>query len=163
MVQPDPALGIDVNFDNDGFRNAIHFSMQMGMNPDPDRRPKFVKKSTERAYWKNDVELDPADVITGRSGEPLDPDVDVRVPDDELIEVDCAVETDEGQAGETGVGSFKPTKLTITLLDVDYELVRGCKELVYNGDRYIYDQEPESMGLFEVGVYVVQYKAWDES
>lgn len=161
-MQPDPALGIDVDFDGAGFRNAIKFSMQMGTNPDPDRRPKFVLKSTERSYWKNGTELVDLPRM-GRTGEPLDPDVEVRVPADELLEVDCAVDTEEGQAGETGVGSFKPTKLTITLLDVDYAKIEGCKELIYNGDRYIYDQEPESMGLFDVGVYVVQYKAWDES
>lgn len=163
MVQPDPALGIDVDFDADLFRNGIKFAMQMGKNPDPDRRPYFVLKSTERTFWKNGVQLDEADVRMGRNSEPLDPEVDVRVPEDKLLEVDCAVEPHEAQAGESQVGSFKPTRLTITMLDVDYAQVIGCKELLYNGDRYVYDQEVEAPGLFDVAVHVMTYKAWDES
>lgn len=162
MVQPDPTLGIDVDFDNDGFRRAIRFAMQMGTNPDSDKSPKFVKRSAARTYWKNGIELSTIPRLD-RDGNPLDPDIEVRRAVDENLEVDCAIEVVRAEADELPVGNFRPTKVVVTLLDDQYELVKDCRELLYNGDRYVYGYEPESNGLFDVGVYTIIFYAKDES
>lgn len=169
MVQPDDSLGIDVDFDNDGFRNAIKFAMQMGVNPDPERSAIFLKKATARTYWKNDVELGSVPRLD-RDGKPLDPEIEVRKEADEQIkvgtgpgEVDVAIEVERADAEELPVGNFRPTKVVITALDVDYEVIKDCRELIYNGDRYLFGYEPESTGLFEVGVYTMIFYAIDES
>lgn len=162
MVQPDPSLGIDVTFDNDGFRKAIRFAMQMGTNPDADKRPYFVKKSGARTYWKNGVQLSSVP-RTDRDGNPLDPDIEVRSTPDENLVVDCAIEVERAEADELPVGNFRPTKVVVTLLDDQYQIVKDCRELLYNGDRYLYGYEPESNGLFEVGVYTMIFYAKDES
>lgn len=167
MAQPDTDLGIAVDFDNEGFRNAIRFSMQMGRNPDPTMAPKFMRKSGQRTYWLNGAPLGTPPRLD-RDGKPLNPQVEVRVtPDEEVLQdgrpIDCAVEVDRADAEELPVGNFRPTKVIVTLLDEQYQLVKDCRELIYNGDRYMYGYEPESVGLFQVGVYTIIYYARDES
>lgn len=162
MAIPDDALGIAVDFDGEGFRNAIRFAMEMGTNPDPDKAPVFIQKGTGRTYWKDDVEL----VVTprlDRDGQPLDPTIEVRRESDDQIRVDCAVEVERADAEELPVGTFRLVKLVVTLLDDQYELVKDCRELLYNGDAYLFGYEPESNGLFDVGVYTMIFYAKDES
>ena len=162
MVQPDSSLGISAAFDGTGFRQAIRFAMQMGTNPDADRRPKFVRRSGQVTYWLDGVELTTAPRMD-RDGKPLNPDIEVRRPADQLLEVDCAIEVVKADAEELPVGNFRPTKILVTLLDEQYALVEGCREMVYNGDRYVFGYEPESNGLFDVGVYTLIFYAKDES
>lgn len=162
MANPSDQFGISADFDNEGFRNAIRFAMQMGMNPDTDRRPKFVRKATERTYWKDGVQLD-APPRVDRDGRPLDPQIEMRRGDDQEFDVDCAIEVDRADAEELPVGNFRPTKVVVTLLDEQYAIVKDCRELIYNGDRYMFGYEPESNGLFSVGVYTMIFYALDES
>lgn len=161
MATPDESLGIPVEFDNEGFRNAIKFAMQMGMNPDPDRRPIFLRKGKSATYWKNGVEV--FSPRMDRDGNPLDPTIKTVRAQDEQISVDCAIEVERADAEELPVGNFRPTKVVATLLDLDYAKVKDCRELIYNGDRYLFGYEPESNGLFEVGVYTMIFYALDES
>lgn len=168
MVDPNPDLGIDAGFDPAEFRRSIHFAMQMGTPPDPDKRPKFLKKSTSRTYWQNGVQLGSTPRLD-RDGKPLDPTIEVRrgatteykMPDDSAV--DCAIEVARADSDELPVGNFRPTKIVVTLLDDEYEVVRECRELIYNGDRYQFGYEPEAYGLFSVGVHTMIFYAIDES
>lgn len=169
MVNPSESTGISVDFDNEGFRQAIKFAMQMGVNPDATKSAIFVKKSTGRTYWKDDVELEDVPRLD-RDGRPFDPDVEVRSSADQQYkvgtgtdEVDVAIEVERADAEELPVGNFRPTKVVVTALDVDYAVIKDCRELIYNGDRYMFGYEPESTGLFEVGVYTLIFYALDES
>ena len=65
--------------------------------------------------------------------------------------VDCAVEFERADAEELPVGNFRPTKATVTLLDEEYDQVKGARELVYNGDRYVYGYEPVGWGCSTSG------------
>lgn len=167
MANPSDIFGIPVDFDNEGFRNAIKFAMQMGTNPDVTRVAKFVRKSTARTYWKNGGQIPTP--RTDREGKPLDPEIEVRKEADVEIlsgpegEVDVALEVTPADAAELPVGNFRPTKVTVTALDKDYAKIKDCRELVFNGDRYMFGYEPESMGLFDVGVYTLIFYAVDES
>lgn len=162
MANPSESLGISADFDGEGFRSAVRFAMQMGLNPDPDRRPKFVKKGQGRTYVKNGETLSSAPRLD-RDGKPLDPEIEVVKEADQLISVDCAIEVERADAEELPVGNFRPTKVIATLLDQQYALVKDCRELIYNGDRYLFGYEPESNGLFDVGVYTMIFYAVDES
>lgn len=159
--------GFPTGFDSQGFRQAIHFAMQMGAPPDQERRVRFLKKSTVPVqYFKGGTQLFPPPLGTlrlDRDGNPLDPEVEVVETADEALYPDCAVEVDRADADELPVGNFRPTKLIVTLLDNEYDQVQGCKELVYNGDRYIYGYEPEANGLFDVGVHTMIFYALNES
>ena len=162
MADTDPALGIGANFDGEAFRRAIRFSMQMGISPDVDKQPLFVFRSTSRTYWKGGVQLTSTPKLD-RDGKPMDPTIKVVPVPGERKRVDCAVEIERADAEELPVGNFRPTKAIVTLLDEQYEQVKDARELVYNGDRYVYGYEPVGLGLFDVGVNQIIYYAVDES
>lgn len=161
MAEPDSSLGISADFDAAGFRNAIRFAMEMGLNPDPSRRPTFIRKSSSRVYKKNSVVISTPRL--DRDGRPLDPEVEVVRPADVEVSVDCAIEVQRADAEELPVGTFRPTKVVATLLDDQYEEVKDCREMLYNGDRYVYGYEPESNGLFDVGVYTIIFYAVEDT
>lgn len=165
MAQPDADLGISVDFPSDDFRNAIRFAMQMGKNPDATRQVIFIKKGTALTYWLSGVQQDEEDVPRDRDQNPLNPLIEVRRAADVEVDADCAVEVEPQQAADTGVGIFRPTRITLTLLDVDYAKVKAadCRECLYNGDRFVYSYEPESDGLFDVGVYQMVFTAKEDT
>jgi hypothetical protein len=161
MVDPNPALGISADFDGDQFRNAIRFAMQMGTPPEVGKRASFVFKSAGRTYWKDGVEqISPR---LDRDGKPLDPTIQVINTAPVVKTVDCAVEIVRADADELPVGNFRPTKAVVTLLDEQYDQVKGCRELLFNGDRYLYGYEPEGLGLFDVGINTMIFYATDET
>lgn len=163
MATPNQGLGITADFDSQGFRDAIRFAMQMGTPPDPDKRPKFRRKNTARTYWKDGVQLT-STPRTGREGEPLDAEIEVRMGTPVVLSnVDCAVEIELADADELPVGNFRQTKAVVTFLDDEYKLIQGCKEMLYNGDEYRYGYEPEANGLFDVGVHTIIWYCLDES
>lgn len=160
MAIPELPLG---SMDEQAFRNAIGFAMQMGRPNDPAKAAKFVKKSSTVTYWKGGVQLSETP-RTGRNREPLDPEIKVVPADDQIIEVDCAVEVFKvTDLTELPVGKFKPLRAEVTVLDDAYELLEGVKEMSYNGDRYLKDHEPEVNGLFGVDVHTIVFYALDES
>lgn len=166
---PDPSLGITADgFDETVFRNAIKATMQLGSSPDPNKRPKFVRKAATKQYFRRGETTPlPSPPRMGRDGEPLDPEIEVRAGTPVILEVpkdlDCAVEIELADADELPVGNFRRTKAVVTFLDVDYAKIAGCKEMTYNGDRYLYGYEPEALGLFGVGVHTIIWYALDES
>ena len=162
MATPDASLGIGADFDADAFRTAIRFAMQMGSPPDEDRQAVFVFKSSGRSYWKDGVELDDPPRVD-RDGKPLDPTIEVREVPGRREKVDCAIEILRADADELPVGNFRPTKAVVTLLDQEYAKIEGCRELLYNADRYLYGYEPEAPGLFDVGTHTIIFYALDES
>lgn len=163
MATPEAGLGISVNFDPATFRNGIKFSMQMGAAPDPNKRPKFVKASTTKTYWKNGVRL-ATPPRQGRDGQPLDPDIEVREGTPTVVtDADCAIEIERVDRDELPVGNFRDSKAVVTFLDVDYAKVQGCQEMHYNGDVYVYGYEPEIFGMFEVSVHTIIYYCRDDS
>ena len=156
--------GFQVDFPADQFRNAITFAMQMGLptlpdgSQDPDKRPIFVPKSTGKKYYMGGTEIPKPRV--DRDGRPLDPTITVVDDQAEPIrDVNCAVEITEVGANEVPVGNFRPTKATVTVLDIEYPKVANCREMIYNGDRFLYDYEPENNGLFSVGVHTLIFFA----
>lgn len=155
--------GFNVAFPSDEFRNAIKFAMQMGATPDPAQRPTFVFGRGARTYRKDGAVLDPTTVRKDRDGRPLDPTITWEDAPGARVQADCAIEITRADAAELPVGNFRPTKATVTLLDVDYAQVKGCRELVYLGDRYAFGYEPEAPGLFDVGVHMLVFYAIEET
>lgn len=157
-----PTVPIPYGFDSAGFRQAIRFAMQMGAPPDPDKRPKFLPKAEGRTYYRNGVEIPTP--RTDRDGRPLDPTIEmVETKPEPVTDVDCAIEIVTAESDELPVGNFRPTKAVVTFLDDEYAKVADCREMVYNGDRYVYGYEPELNGLFDVGVHTQVYYAVDDT
>jgi hypothetical protein len=153
--------GTNAAFDATQFRDGIHFAMQMGTPPDPAIAPVFVFPPGAVTYWKNGVEvIDPA---LDRDGYPFDPEIKKVAVPAKRVTVNCAVEYTKADAEEIPVGSFRPIKAIVTLLDVDYAQVKGCREMIANDDTYAYGYEPGAMGLFEVGIHTMFFFAVQET
>jgi len=162
-VQPDPALGIAVDFPQELFENAIHFAMQMGTPNEQSKRVTFVFSGDGSTYWKNGVELTSTPHLD-LDGHPYDPEVEVRKTAEVTLQVDCAFEVKEVlPRPEDPVGTFQHTELTVTLLEVEYQQVKGCRAVLYNGDRYAYSFEPMNYGLFGSNVYQMIFTSEDDS
>jgi hypothetical protein len=153
--------GTDARFDATAFRDGITFAMQMGTPPDPTIAAVFVFPEGAVVFTKDDV------VVTNppldRDGYPFDPEIKRTPAPGARVTVNCAIEMVKADQEEIPVGSFRPVKAIVTLLDVDYALVKGCKEIILNGDTYAYGYEPGAMGLFEVGVHQMIFYAVQET
>lgn len=160
-MQPDPALGISVGFDAAKFTDGVRFAMQMGAPPDVGDRVTFVFPASGKTYTKNGTPV--ATPLLDRDGYPLDRDIHIEETPGQRLQVDCAVQVTPADAAELPVGNFRPTKLTITLLDEQYQQVKGAREVTYAGDRYLFGYQPEVDGLFGVAVHTLIFYALDES
>ena len=153
--------GTNASFNATEFRDAIHFAMQMGTPPDATIAPVFVFPPGAVTYWKNGAEVlnPPLD----RDGFPFDPEIEKVVVPAKRVSVPCAVEYVKADADELPVGSFRPIKAIVTLLDVDYAQVAGCRSMIANSDTYAYGYEPGAAGLFEVGIHTIVFYAIQET
>jgi hypothetical protein len=166
VAQPDPSLGIAVNFPTETVRNALLFAMQMGAPNMSGREIAFVKKAPGRRYFLDDEEQFQPPLGTlrlDRDGRPLNPEIRVEQTPDDRIVVDAAIEIDDASAEEMPVGKFRPVRATVTLMQQEYDLIQGIKELEYNGDRYGFSHEPEIPALFDLDFHVLVFYAIDES
>lgn len=165
MATPDPALAAlvgNVDFPSDEVSAALRFAMQMGQTNPTDRKPAFIKRSAGVTYWKGGVQQTTPRL--DRDGRPLDPTVEVRrTQDTRITNVDCAIEIERAEADEVPTGNYRPVRAVTTFQQADYDKIAGCRTLEYNGDRYDYGYEPESLGLFDLNFYTIIWYALDES
>jgi hypothetical protein len=166
-MQPDASLGISADFPSATVRDALLFAMQMGAPNETGstdkRQVRFIKKSTGVQYFRGATEVDPATFRRDRDGKPLDPMIRMVTAADEEILVDVAIEMTEAPPEEVPVGNFRNVKATITLMAEEYAQVKGCREVIYNNDRYGYAYELEAIGLFDLTFHTVIFFAQDES
>lgn len=148
-------------FDAEQFRSAIRFAMEMGTHPNPDVAPTFVFPPGPATYFKDGVEV--TNPALDSDGYPFDPGIVKEQTPGARVQVNCAVDVGKADADEIPVGNFRPVKATVTLLDEDYALVKGCREMILNEDTYVYGYEPGAVGLFEVGIHVMIFYALQET
>jgi hypothetical protein len=134
------------------FRDAIHFAMRLGAAPDPAEQVTFHFASAKST-------MSPAD----GSGTPFNPNATIARTTAPPVKVDCAVEYFDAEGNATAFGFQAPTRLRITLLDVDYEQVEGCAYVVIHGDRYNFRRTEPPLGLFDVGLKIMHFTAEGES
>ena len=144
--------GTNAGFNAAEFREAIHFAMSMGAAPDESERITFHFPST----LTYNVPADGAHL-------PFDPSATITPETPDPVQVDCAVEYFDSENQPTNFGLLAPTRLAITLLDVDYDQVQDCSYVVAHGDRYDYRRTEPPSGLFDVGLYTMHFTARGES
>lgn len=144
--------GTDPGFNADEFRDAIHFAMNLGAAPDAGERVLFMPESV----LTYNVAVDGANV-------PFDPAATVTRTTPSAITVDCAVEYFDAENQPTPFGPLAPSRVAITLLDVDYDQVKECRYVVIHGDRYDYRRTEPPSGLFDVGLYVMHFTSTSET
>lgn len=144
--------GSDPGFNAGEFRDAIHFAMQMGAALDASEQVTFHFAST----LTYNVPADGAAV-------PFDPNATVTRVTPDPMRVDCAVEYFDMENQPTSFGLMAPSRLAVTLLDVDYEQVKDCSYVVIHGDRYNFRRTEPPSGLFDVGLYTMHFTAENET
>lgn len=143
--------GTSPDFDGSGFRDAIHEVMLMGAPPTESERAKF--------FWaKTLVYNTPVD----DNGVPFDPDATVTSTQPDPVSVPCGIEYFDAQDQPVVFGSVTASRLAITLLDEDYDKVKGCAWVTVGGERYFYKRTQPPAGLFDVGVYTMHFTAENE-
>lgn len=151
MTRPSPSRGIPYNFNGDQFRNAIRFVFEMATDPISENAILFHFEPviTNNSHADGDkVPFDPR-MAPVRQNRPA-----VRVP--------CDVEFTAASATPTEFGSVIPAKVTVLLLDGDYQQVAESTYITVNGDRYNRQFEAPSFGLFDVGLHTLVFQAENE-
>ena len=153
MATPtDPTFG--AGFNATEFRNAITQTMLMGMPEEAAEQATFMW-TVDRTYPIHDPAGDPYDFTAT-------PTSTVAPP--EMI-VPCAVQvsTRGSLMDGTAMGEFNHQKLTITILDTDYEDVSDADLVRFGDSLYNIDFWEPVIGLFSVSVYAVHCTSLDEA
>jgi hypothetical protein len=146
--------GSSPDFDPAAFRDGIRFAMRLGAPVNVEDRPTFRFRRT-RSY--------PPGTPLDQNGQPLDPTATPITVTPTPVQVDCAVEFSDVRPDELPAASLRPTKVVITLLDTDYELVKNATEVLLGGDRYLLMYRRPPMAIFDAGVHQIIGYAISES
>lgn len=132
-------------FSPDVFRTNIHFAMQLGLPQATKDRPTFYFRTTKTF---------PVGTVTDTEGVPLDPRIAATVTAPDPVQVPCAVEFSADRSdNESLVGTFRDTKVTLTLLDVDFAKVKDAIEVGIGQVRYNIGFLAPPIGLGQATVY----------
>lgn len=77
--------------------------------------------------------------------------------------VDCAVEYIDAVGKLENFGIIAPSRIKITLLDPDYQQVKGFEYVVIAGQKYLYRKTEPPVALGTLDVWTVHAQAEDES
>lgn len=145
------AAGALSGFDAGDFRSNIRLAMTLGLPPDLADQPAFVFPGAT-------TNVSPAD----EDDVPFDPTARPTRAAPTSVKVPCAVEYVDAAGKVENFGVIIPSKVRLTLLDEDYEQVRGFSFVMIGGDRYFYTKTETPLGLDSVGVWIVHATAEDD-
>lgn len=137
-------------FDADAVRAGLRLAMTVGLSPKEEEQPTFFFARTATTDAPADEDAVPFDVTKKRV---LGPPQSVKVT--------CAVEYHDNQGKIENFGLIVPSKVVLTLLDEEYEQVKGFQYVVIGGNRYWYKTTEAPVGLVSVGVYTIHCTAED--
>lgn len=132
-------------FDPEVFRTNIHFAMTMGQPTNVPDQVTFRWSPTKTGTGPSDPGGVPYDLT--QPATIVNPHPDVVVP--------CAVRFTPGAIEDTPIGEMDPTKMVLTLLDVDFAQVIGADTVLYGQHPYSVDFVAPPLGLFQVTVYEI--------
>lgn len=146
--------GSQAGFSASAFRDAVHFAMNMGAPVDVKERVTFRWRAG-KTFSVADGSNRPYDF----SHRPVavDAKADVQVPAAVQFQRSASAGADGG-----GAGLFNVNRAVLTLLDEDYVQVEGADQVLIGSDVYVIDFVLPQ-GLFDVTVYEVHCRAFDES
>jgi len=145
------------------FRDAIEFAMKMGLPGTQSERVTFQWDDVN-TYADPDERGQPYSWTDSPTSSVTAADVPAS------LTVPCAVEftARRSSSGETIMGSFDASAITITLLDTQYALVQDANlalpnKVIVDGNTYDIGFWGAPVGLFDVTVYQAFAQARDES
>ncbi|HVH54530.1 MAG TPA: hypothetical protein VNA32_10430 [Actinomycetota bacterium] len=139
-------------FDADAVRAGLRLAMTVGLPPVEADKPTFYMPRTQPTFTEN----------VDSEGVPFDPDYRPPWSPPVTKKVSCAIEYVDGEGKMTGFGITAPTKVILTLLDVDYAQVKGFEYVVIGPTRYFYRRTETPKGLVSVGLFKVHCQSEDE-
>jgi hypothetical protein len=115
-------------------------------------------------YFPKTRTSDPTDAPVDQDDIPFDPTVPVVAPDSKPhVQVPCAVEyVDASEQVET-FGAARASRIKITLMDTEYQQVKGFAFVVAGGDKYVYDTTEPPVALGSIDIWTVHCTAEDET
>jgi hypothetical protein len=140
-------------FDADAFRDGIGIAMAVGMPPELEDQPTFV---TPAPVVDTGVDRDESGVAFDwtaprtKDGE----DTNTQVP--------AAVEYFDMDGQLANFGSMSASKVVLTLLDRDYELVKGFSYVIIGGNKYTYERTEPPIGMVDVAIWRIHCRTDDE-
>jgi len=131
---------------------GLHTAMQFGAPTNPTDRATFVMPRTYTTTGAVD-----------ESGVPYDPEF--RPTPGPLVkrQVACAVEYYSSEGKLENLGLIQPSRVTITLLDPDYQQIKGFEYVVIGGVKFLYRKVEPPLALGTLDVWTVHATAEDES
>lgn len=103
----------------------------------------------------------PTGTAVDAEGVPFDPNVKLtttRTP----IQVPCAVDYSDAGGTMGEFGTVASTHVTITLLDEEYQQIKGFAYVVCGGDKYFHSKTPPPEALGSIDVWTVICYSVDE-
>ena len=140
--------GKNSGFNAKAFRQNIRFVYNMAAPPLEEEQATFYFPS-ELVY----------NVGTDAEDTPFDPQATVTRNQPDPVRVPCSIEFKDTAGQVIDFGLITPAEVEITLLDEDYEKVKGCSYVVLRGEKYNYQQTYAPSGLFDVGLYTMSFRA----
>lgn len=144
------AKNLPSDFDREAILSGLYTAMSFGEPTRSSDRATFFTLTGDTAGPRD------------QDGVPFDAGVRrVRTP--KSVQVPCAVEfLDRGDQSET-FGFIQSTRVKLTLLDPDYQKVKGFDYMVMGGDKYNYRLTEPPVALGSIDVWTVHCVAEDES
>ncbi len=152
MKSTDPSFGAD--FPDDLFRDAIRKTMSMGLPDDEAMRPTF-RWTTDKTFSVADPAGDPYVWSEVPSAQVTHDDVQVAV----AVEFTARKSSAEGGP----FGEIDVSRVTLTLLDEEFELIAGADQVILSGNTYEIAMVAPAQGLFGVTIWTLYGNAVDES
>lgn len=140
-------------FDADEFRDGIWTAMAVGLPPELEDQPAFV---TPAPIFDTGDERD-SDGISFDWAKPR-----ARNGKDVVTQVPCAIEYTDMDGKIVNFGMVAASKVVLTLLDNDYELVKGFGYVVIGGNKYSYERTEPPIGMVDVTIWRVHCRTDDE-
>lgn len=142
-----------VEFDQADFESGIRTAMTVGLSPVIADRPIFVFAGTTTNVAPADSEQVPFDPAA----------TPVVVQGNRITGVICSYEYVDATGQVVDLGTITPTRLRITMLDAEYQLVRGFDHVLIAGDRYNYRLTQPVVGMVDSAIWIVHCTAEDDS
>lgn len=146
----DPLLG---DFNADEVRAGLRLAMTVGSPVEVADQPVF--------YMPTSITGDGAHNLD-QAGTPFSPTYRPTRSVPVTKRVPCAVEYKDTEGVMEAWGNTTPSRITVTLLDQDYAIVKGFAFVVIGGVKYTYRSTQTPVGLISVGIYKVHCSTDDE-
>lgn len=145
------AKDLPAGFDASKIITGLHKAMDFGA----------ATRAADKAAFYTVTRTVPEDTVVDEDGIPYDPSVTVTVTRTSKV-VACAIEYTDRTDKFENFGVVNPSRIKITLLDPDYQQVKGFEYVVVGADKYIYRLTEPPVALGSIDVWTVHAVSEDE-